>query len=56
MEAVVARVMPQEDRSPDRRIPVLPGIDERLAANRIDGYRYDDMPSDQEAPSRSACF
>ena len=49
MQAVVARILPQEDRVPARRIPVLPGIDQRLAANRIDGYRYEDMPSDQEA-------
>ncbi len=49
MHAVMARVMPQEDRTPARRIPVLPGIDERLADNRVDGYRYEDMPSDQEA-------
>ncbi len=49
MEAVAARVMPQEDRILPRRIPILPGIDERLVGNRIDGYRYEDMPSDQEA-------
>ncbi|ADW71280.1 gluconate 2-dehydrogenase subunit 3 family protein [Granulicella tundricola] len=49
MEAVTARVMPQEDRIASRRIPVLAGIDERLAENRIDGYRYEDMPADQEA-------
>ena len=49
MEAVVARVMPQEDRTPGRRIPILSGIDKRLAANHIDGYRYEDMPSDQQA-------
>lgn len=49
MLAVVARILPQEDRTADRRIPILPPIDERLAANRIDGYRYADMPSDQEA-------
>ena len=49
LEAVVARLMPQEDRTPERRIPVLAGIDARLAANRIDGYRYEDMPPDQDA-------
>ncbi len=49
MEAVVARIIPQEDRTPARQIPILPEIDARLAANRIDGYRYEDMPSDQEA-------
>ena len=49
MYAVVGRVMPQEDRTQARQIPILPGIDERLASKRIDGYRYEDMPSDQEA-------
>ena len=49
LEAVVARILPQEDRTQDRRIPILPGLDERLSANRIDGYRYEDMPPDQEA-------
>lgn len=49
MLAVVDRVMPQEDRTEERRIPLLPSIDERLFENRLDGYRYDDMPPDQEA-------
>ncbi len=49
MYAVVDRILPQEDRTPARRIPLLPGIDERLHVNRIEGYRYEDMPSDQEA-------
>lgn len=49
MEAVCACVLPQDDRTPDRRIPILPVIDERLASGRINGYRYDDMPPDAEA-------
>jgi hypothetical protein len=49
MRAVVDRVLPQEDRAEDRRIAILPGIDERLYENRLDGYRYADMPPDQEA-------
>lgn len=49
MGAVADRILPQEDRSPSRRIPILPGIDDRLFHNRIDGYRYDDMPPDQDA-------
>ena len=49
MVAVVDRIMPQEDRTPERRIEILPGIDDRLHVNRIEGYRYEDMPSDQEA-------
>lgn len=49
MQAVVARIMPQEDRTETHRIPILPPIDERLYENRIDGFRYEDMPSDQDA-------
>lgn len=49
MEAVIARILPQDDRTADRQIPILPDIDHRLAINRIDGYRFEDMPSDQEA-------
>jgi len=47
MGAVVDRILPQEDRTENRRIPILPIIDERLFANRIEGYRYEDMPPDQ---------
>ena len=47
--AIVDRVLPQDDRVPERRIPILEVIDERLYANRIHGYRYEDMPCDQEA-------
>lgn len=49
MAAIVDRVLPQEDRIPERRIPILPSVDERLFTNRIDGYRYEDMPTDQDA-------
>jgi hypothetical protein len=49
MLAVVDRILPQEDRTEARRIPILPEIDERLYENRLDGYRYIDMPPDQEA-------
>lgn len=49
MEAVVDRILPQEDRTPERRIAILPGIDERLEKNKLDGFRYEDMPPDREA-------
>lgn len=49
MLAVVDRILPQEDRLPHRRIPILPGIDHRLFIGKINGYRYEDMPPDQEA-------
>jgi hypothetical protein len=49
MEAVVDRILPQEDRTDERRIPILPGIDDRLYENRLDGYQFEDMPADQES-------
>lgn len=49
LSAVIDRVMPQDDRTPDRIIPVLPILDERLHNNSLNGFRYEDMPPDQEA-------
>jgi hypothetical protein len=54
MAAVCDRIVPQEDRIPATRIDILAGIDKRLHENRIEGYRYEDMPSDQEAYRLSA--
>ena len=47
--SVCDRILPQDDRVPARRIPIVPVIDDRLASNRISGYRYEDMPCDQDA-------
>lgn len=49
VEAVIERILPQDDRADTARIPILFFLDERLHLNRIEGYRYEDMPSDQEA-------
>ncbi len=49
MQAVIDRVLPQDDRDDAHKIPIVNAIDERLYAGRIDGYRYDDMPTDREA-------
>jgi hypothetical protein len=49
MQAVVDRILPQDDRTDSTRIPILPFIDQRLHLDRIEGFRYEDMPSDQEA-------
>lgn len=49
MAAVVDRILPQEDRLPERRIPLLPEIDKRLYHHRIEGYRFADMPPDEDA-------
>lgn len=45
--AVFAHLVPQTDRTPDRQIPLLPMLDDRLAANRTVGYRFEDMPQDR---------
>ena len=47
--AVFAHILPQTDRTPDRQVPILPVVDHRLAINQTAGYRYEDMPPDQEA-------
>ncbi len=35
-----------QDEEP--RVPVAEFVDEKLAAGRLDGYRYDDMPDDRD--------
>lgn len=47
--AVIDRVLPQDDRAENRTIPILPILDERLFKNSLNGFRYEDMPPDQEA-------
>jgi hypothetical protein len=47
--AICDRILPQDDRVPERRIPVVNSIDERLWKNEISGYRFENMPEDREA-------
>jgi hypothetical protein len=47
--AVIDRVMPQDDRAEERTIAILPVLDERLHKNSLNGFRYEEMPPDQEA-------
>ena len=49
LEAVVAHLLPQDDRMPSRRIPLVPSIDRRLHEGRTPGYRFAKMPPDGEA-------
>lgn len=49
LEAIVNRLVPQDDRTGERRIPIVPRIDERLFKNALSGFRYEDMPPDREA-------
>jgi hypothetical protein len=47
--AVFDHLIPQDDRTPDRRIPLVEVLDERLYQNRGIGYRYENMPPDRDA-------
>lgn len=49
MQAIIDRILPQDDRAEDRTIPILPVIDERLFTDALNGFRYEDMPPDREA-------
>ncbi|MBF6590428.1 MAG: gluconate 2-dehydrogenase subunit 3 family protein [Ktedonobacterales bacterium] len=49
LEAVAARILPQDDRDADHRIPIVPRIDQRLFTHRGAGYQYRDTPPDGEA-------
>jgi hypothetical protein len=49
LDAIIDRVLPQDDRAETRTIPILPVIDERLFKNALNGFRYEDMPPDREA-------
>jgi hypothetical protein len=51
LDAIIARLIPQDDRAEDRRIPILPVIDERLYKNELNGFRYEEMPPDRDAYS-----
>jgi hypothetical protein len=46
---VFDHILPQTDRVPKRRIPILERIDDRLYHNRGVGFRYENMPTDREA-------
>jgi hypothetical protein len=46
---VLDHIVPQTDRTAERRIPLVERIDERLFENRTVGYRYANMPHDREA-------
>ncbi|KAA6457606.1 gluconate 2-dehydrogenase subunit 3 family protein [Acidobacteria bacterium AB60] len=46
--AVFDHILPQTDRIPERRIPLIPALDERLQENRTVGYRFEDMPHDRD--------
>ncbi len=49
LRAIIDRLLPQDDRIAEKRIPILEVIDGRLYKNTLNGYRYDSMPPDRDA-------
>lgn len=45
---VFEHLIPQTDRTPNRRISLVAGVDHRLCIKEGIGYRYADMPHDRE--------
>jgi hypothetical protein len=45
--AVFDHLIPQTDRTPDRKIPIVAPLDHRLHLDQTVGYRYEDMPHDR---------
>ena len=49
MQAILDRVLPQDDRDSEHQIPILNYIDERLFSKRFDGFIYEGMPEEDAA-------
>lgn len=46
--AIYDRIIPQDDRDANHKIPLVPQLDDRLYKERLNGYRFEDMPPDRE--------
>ena len=49
LEALCARIIPQDHRPVARRVPIAPWIDDRCGSDTGVGFRFDDMPDDATA-------
>jgi len=49
LEALCARVIPQGHRPPDRQVPIAPWIDQMCGRKVLEGFRFDDMPTNDVA-------
>lgn len=47
-KTVFDHLVPQTDRIPERQIPLIPPLDQRLYENRTVGYRFENMPPDRQ--------
>lgn len=52
LEALCERVVPQQQRPDDRRVPIAPWIDAHCSSEQLDGFRFDNMPPNPEAWER----
>ncbi len=50
-ETVFEHILPQADRTPDRRIPLIAPLDNRLHEDRTVGYRFETIAPDREVYS-----
>ena len=48
-ESVFDHLLPQSDRTDERKIPILNHVDHRLDTNQTPGYRFENMPPDRDA-------
>jgi hypothetical protein len=48
LAAVVDRIVPQPERAEERRVPIVPWIDDKLHHDLRDGYRYEELPAVRE--------
>lgn len=44
--AVFDRILPQDDRVPDRRVPILNYVDKKLYERKLSGYRFENIPDE----------
>lgn len=49
LEALCARIVPQDHRAPDGSVPIAPWIDDRCERRVIDGVRFEGMPPNEVA-------
>jgi hypothetical protein len=52
LEALCDRIIPQGHRPPDRRVPIAPWIDQNCGRRVLEGFRFEDMPTNADAWSR----
>ncbi len=49
LRALCGRVISQDWKPPERRVPIAPWIDACVTESTLEGFRFDDMPSNEQA-------